>query len=76
MHTCVYSCALPAFKLRIFILYLKKYAEEIHVHVLDCVVLFLFFLRRVAGKDKRIAHLEEKVTDLKEARTRRAETVS
>ena len=35
-----------------------------------------FFPRRVAGKDKRIAHLEEKVTDLKEARTKRAETVS
>jgi hypothetical protein len=30
----------------------------------------------VAGKDKRIAHLEEKVTDLKEARTKRAEAVS
>ena len=51
----------------------KKYAEE--VHVLGCVVLFLFFPRRVANKDKRIAHLE-KVTDLKEARTRRTETVS
>ena len=42
----------------------KKYAEE--VHVLDCVVSFLFFPRRVASKDKRIAHLEEKVTDLKD----------
>ena len=73
MHT----CALPAFKLCMYMYmssYLKKYAEE--VHVLDCVVLFLFFPRRVAGKDKRIAHLEEKVTDLKEARTRRTETVS
>ena len=28
------------------------------------------------GKDKRIAHLEEKVSDLKEARSKRAEAVS
>ena len=28
------------------------------------------------GKDKRIVHLEEKVSDLKEARSKRAEAVS
>ena len=34
------------------------------------------FLNRVAGKDKRLAHLEEKVSDLKEARIKRTEAVS
>ena len=37
----------------------------------------VFFLPpRVAGKDKRIVHLEEKVADLKETRSRRVEAVS
>ena len=31
---------------------------------------------RVAGKDKRIAHLEEKLSELKESKQRRAEAVS
>ena len=31
---------------------------------------------RVAGKDKKIAHLEDKVVDLKESRQRRSEIVS
>ena len=51
----------------------KKYAEEVHGCAVDVISLFP---HRVAGKDKRIAHLEEKVTDLNEARTKRAETMS
>ena len=31
---------------------------------------------RVAGKDKRIAHLEEKISELKESKQKRAEAVS
>ena len=31
---------------------------------------------RVAGKDKRIAHLEEKVSELKEGRAKRSDAVS
>ena len=33
-------------------------------------------LSRVAGKDKKITHLEEKIGDLKEVRTKRADVVS
>lgn len=31
---------------------------------------------RVAGKDKRIAHLEEKISELKESKQKRVEAVS
>ena len=63
----------------------EKEREELELRVeLDIVKQELERLRcsedtlltRVAGKDKKIAHLEDKIVDLKENRQRKSEIVS